>query len=551
MKSTTQQDYDLILIGSGIGALTVASLMAQLRGKRVLILERHFIAGGFTHSFQRKGFHWDPGLHYVGQMRPGSSTRHLFDLVTHQQVQWQKMPNLFEKFVYPGLTFDLYDDPQQYQADLIERFSAEAPAIRQYFKDLKKGSAALFLDAAKQNGSFLSKLVGQVAKLWHGIDLSLTTQEYLDQHFQDPKLKALLASQWLDYGVSPAASPFALHATIATHYLNGGYYPVGGAGTIAQAVQQVVEDHNGNVLVNREVDEILLDEGQAVGVRVRNLKARDQAFEEYYAPVIISNAGAYNTYLKFIPAHYPIPFRNSLKQFVEKQSPATNVALYIGFSEDPRQLGFQGENHWIYTTFDHQAVECEKGKWLQSGQPLQAYLSFPSLKDPKATKHTAEIIALADYDSFASWRDQGWLHRDEQYQALKDRIQSVLLDLVEQHYPGFTDLVDYCEVSTPLTNEHFTDHPKGGMYGLPMLVDRFAPQNRAWTKIQTPIPGLYMTGSDVYMLGIVGSMMGALLTASQLSDGISILQAFMAAAKVKAVESNTDKPTMAKASALS
>lgn len=60
-----------------------------------------------------------------------------------------------------------------------------------------------------------------------------------------------------------------------------------------------------------------------------------------------------------------------------------------------------------------------------------------------------------------------------------------------------------------------------------------------------------MTGSDVYMLGIVGSMMGALLTASQLSDGISILQAFMAAAKVKAVESNTDKPTMAKASALS
>ena len=276
MKSTTHQDYDLILIGSGIGALTVASLMTQLRGKRVLILEHHFIAGGFTHSFRRKGFHWDPGLHYVGQMQPGSSIRNLFDLVTHQQVQWQKMPNLFEKFVYPGITFDLYDDPQRYQADLIKQFPAEASAIRKYFKDIKKGAAALFLDTVKQNSSFLFKFVWQVAKLWHGIDLSLTTQEYLDQHFQDPKLKALLTSQWLDYGIPPAESLFALHATIATHYLSGGFYPVGGANVIAQAVQQVVEAYGGNILVNRQVDEILLDGGRVAGVRVQNLVPKGQ-----------------------------------------------------------------------------------------------------------------------------------------------------------------------------------------------------------------------------------------------------------------------------------
>ena len=120
--------------------------MAQLRNKRVLILERHFIAGGFTHTFQRKGFHWDPGLHYVGQMQAGSSTRNLFDLVTDQQVQWQKMPEPFEKFVYPGLSFDLYGDPKRFEADLIERFPAEPKAICQYFKDIRKATAAMFLD---------------------------------------------------------------------------------------------------------------------------------------------------------------------------------------------------------------------------------------------------------------------------------------------------------------------------------------------------------------------------------------------------------------------
>lgn len=537
MKAT-RKDYDLILIGSGIGALTVASLMAQLRNKRVLILERHFIAGGFTHTFQRKGFNWDPGLHYVGQMQPGSSTRNLFDLVTKRQVQWQKMPEPFEKFIYPGLSFDLYGDPKRFQADLVERFPTESKAIYQYFKDISKATAAMFLSAAKQNSTFLFKVVGTVAKLWHRTSLNLTTQEYLDQHFQNPQLKALLTSQWLDYGLPPAESPFALHATIVGHYLNGGYYPVGGPGTIAKSVQQVVEAKGGQVLVNREVTEILLDGGEAAGVRVRNLKAKEETFEEYYAPVVVSNAGAYNTYMKFIPDSYPIPFRESLKQFVQAHPPATNVSVYIGFKGDPRQLGFKGENHWIYNTFDHQAVDQQKGGWLQTGKPIQAYLSFPSLKNPEAKKHTAELIASADYNSFAPWCDQTWLRRDEDYTALKQRIQDVLLGMVEQRYPGFSDLVDYCEVSTPLTNEHFTAHPKGGMYGLPMRVERFAPENRGWTQVQTPVPGLYMTGSDVYMLGIVGAMMGALLTTSQLPDGVSIPQGFTAAAKARRRKGN-------------
>ena len=540
MKPTTpknapsRKNYDLIMIGSGIGALTVASLMAQLRGKRVLILERHFVAGGYTHSFQRQGFHWDPGLHYVGQMQEDSQVRTLFDLITRQQVQWNKMPEPFERFIYPGLTFDLYGDPKRFRADLIRRFPEESRAIRQYFRDLSKGMAALFLNAAQRTGKVWFKLLGAIAKLWHGVDLSLTTETYLDQHFQHPQLKALLASQWLDYGVPPAQSPFALHATIASHYLEGGYYPVGGPGVIAQSVQKVVEAYAGTVLVNQEVTEILLDSGRVAGVRVRNLKGKDPAFEDYYAPMVVSNVGAYNTYLKCIPSTYPIPFRDALRQFLQDHPPAANVSLYVGFSGDPRQLGFKGENHWIYNTFDHQTIDRQKGNWIQEGEPLQIYLSFPSLKDPNAQKHTAEIIALADYDSFAQWRDQPWRHRDEQYQALKQRLQTVLLAMVERRYPGFSNLVDYCELSTPLTNEHFTAHPRGGMYGLPMVQERFASQNRAWTQVKTPVPGLYLTGSDVYMLGIVGAMMGGLLTLSHLPDGISFPQVFRAARKAKA-----------------
>ena len=432
-----------------------------------------------------------------------------------------------------------------FQADLIERFPAETRAIRQYFKDLRKGAAALFLDAAKQNGTVFFKVVVAIAKLWHGIDLNLSTQDYLDRRFQDPKLKALLVSQWLDYGVPPADSPFALHATIASHYLKGGYYPVGGPGTIAKSVKAIVEAQDGQMLINREVTEVLLDQGQAVGVRVRNRKAKSHEFEEYYAPVIVSNAGGYNTYLKLIPSHVPIPFRDRLKQFYQDHPPATHVGVYIGFSGDPRQLGFRGENHWIYGTFDHQAVDRRKGQWLKVGEPLQLYLSFPSLKNVEAQKHTAEIIVFVEYDSFARWREQRWLQRDEAYQTLKQSIQDKALAIVEGHYPGFRDLVEYCEVSTPLTNEHFTAHPQGGIYGLPFVRERFKAQNRVWSRVKTPIPGLYMTGSDVYMLGIVGAMMGALLTTSQLPDGISFSQAFSAAAKANDSSHEGERPHLA------
>jgi all-trans-retinol 13,14-reductase len=124
-KTGTDSDhvYDLILIGSGMGALTVASLMAQLRRKRVLVLERHFKAGGFTHDFKRQQFHWDVGIHYIGQMNEGSPMRQMFDLVTQKGVQWNKMPEPFERFVYPGLTFDLYGNPKRFQADLIQQVS--------------------------------------------------------------------------------------------------------------------------------------------------------------------------------------------------------------------------------------------------------------------------------------------------------------------------------------------------------------------------------------------------------------------------------------------
>src|SRR5258708_34962670 len=100
----TSGSYNAIIIGSGIGGLAAAAVLARIKRYRVLVLEQHFKLGGFTHTFQRPGgYEWDVGLHYVGEMNPGSSLRRVMDFITGGQVDWVAMKDPFEVFLYPGL----------------------------------------------------------------------------------------------------------------------------------------------------------------------------------------------------------------------------------------------------------------------------------------------------------------------------------------------------------------------------------------------------------------------------------------------------------------
>lgn len=520
LETSAEEHYDLILIGSGIGALTVASVMAQLRNKKILVIERHFKAGGFTHDFKRKNFHWDVGVHYVGVMGKDCWERAIMDLITGGKVEWARLPDPMDVFIYPDFRFPVYGNRNRYQADLIDRFPQEASAIRQYFRDLETIYAHGYPGRMmKQCRAFPMPLIGTLEGLFHRSWVKWTVKDYLDHRFKHPELKAILASQWGTVGLPPGQCVFPVFATVMNHYVDGAYYPIGGAGTIADSVQHIVTAKGGKFLLNREVTQVLIENNRAVGVQVRN-KAGKETVEHYFASTIVSDAGAATTYLKLIPPEYPVPFRESLRHFVEQNEPTTSVGVYLGLSQDPRTLGFQGENYWIYNTLDHDNTYQQRGKWVDQVQPVQAYVSFPSLKDPQATRHTATIHAWTDYNIFSKWQEQPWRHRDEEYQVLKHRLMDALIQFVDQRLPGFAGLIEYKEFSTPITNEHFTGHYHGGIYGLPAIPERFRPENLAWTRPTTVLPGLYLTGADVYCLGVVGAMMSATYTLGELPGGI-------------------------------
>lgn len=127
------ETWDAIVIGSGIGGLTAAVLLGVHAGKRVLVLERHYEAGGFTHTFHRPGYEWDVGLHYIGQMHDERSTvRRAFDHITAARVQWQPMPEIYDRFIIEGRTFDYAAGLERFREGLRKSVPAEISAIDRY-----------------------------------------------------------------------------------------------------------------------------------------------------------------------------------------------------------------------------------------------------------------------------------------------------------------------------------------------------------------------------------------------------------------------------------
>ena len=503
--------YDAIIIGSGIGGLTTAGLLARVSGKRVLVLEKHTEPGGLTHTFRRDGASWDVGLHYVGRLNPGSQLRAYFDYLSDGELAWNRVPDAYDRFVYPGIEFSVPSDPAEYRQKLIDTFPAEARAIRRYFRDIRNVDRWNTLDFARN-------MVPQaIAPLLRGIQRVSgrtalgTTQRYLKKRFHSPQLRALLATQWGDYGLPPGLSAFATHAMIVGHYLNGAWFPEGGSARVARTFEKGIERAGGAIRVAQDVQEILVENRRAVGVRV--LDRRSPVAQEWIhrAPVVISSAGAPVTFFNLLPTNGSVGQATAgLRDAIRRIGTGTSaVTVYLGLRDDPRGIGVTGGNVWVNRDFDHDDLPGQS-EALLSGKPRNAFVSFPSVKSGE-THHTAEIISFVDADAFAAWRNTPRGNRGADYSALKQRIGNGLIDLAETAVPGLKDLIDYVEVSTPLTVEHYTSHPQGAFYGIPGTPERY----RSQLGSVTPVKGLYLSGQDAGGCGIMGAMMGGVAAACQ------------------------------------
>ena len=509
-----KDEWDAIVIGSGIGGLTTAASMAKLAGKRVLVLERHYTAGGFTHTFRRPGYEWDVGIHYIGDVgHPKAMSRRMFDFLTDGELDWEDMGEVFDRIYLGDNAYDLVKGYENYRATLHGYFPSDKDAIDQYLaKVVATVKKAQMFFAEKAVPPVVSTLFGGMMRRPTLKEATRTTREVLEELTQNQELIGVLTGQFGDYGLVPAESSFFIHSMVVAHYFRGAAYPIGGSSRIAETILPTIEAAGGEVLTNAEVDEIIIRDGKAVGVRLAD-------GHELRAPVVVSNAGVINTFEKLVPADVSNEVGYAAKAR-EIGASIAHLSLYIGLEGTTEELGLEKTNLWVYRDHQHEKNFEAFQKDINAPLPV-VYLSFPSAKDPDFNrrfpgKSTIEAITLGPAAPFQRWANTSWKKRGDAYDELKASLTERLLNALYEKVPSVRGKVDIAELSTPLTTTNFAAHPDGAIYGLSHSPARY---QQRWLRPRTPIKGLYLTGADVVSAGLVGGMMGGFVCASAVLKG--------------------------------
>ncbi len=498
-------DYDAVVIGSGIGGLTTAALLSDL-GKKVCVLEQHYTAGGYTHSYERAGYEWDVGVHYIGEVGAPTRTRKMFDYLSSGNLEWAPMDDEYDRFYIGDKVYNAVAGKREFRDNLVRQFPDQETAIDRYMALLDRSGAAL---SAFGMGRGMPPLAAAAISPWLAWKrrgaYRRTTWEVLSDLTDDENLIATLCGQWGDMGLPPKRSPFMAHAMIARHYLYGGYYPVGGSWRIADTIIPKIQAGGGEVFTYAKVDEIVIQDNKVSGVRMQDGHLIN-------CDCVISSAGVSNTFKRLVPED--IARRSGYLHKLETVEPSLgHLGVYIGLQGTAEEIGLPRTNYWIYPSPDYDAAVDRFMEHPDAPFPV-VYVSFPSAKDPDYEKRhpgtsTIEIVAPAPYEWFEKWNDETWGKRGDDYEALKARFGERLMDVLYDKVPQARGKVDYYEVSTPLSTNWFGGYQKGELYGLAHTSKRL---EQDWLRPKTRIPGLWLTGQDILTCGVTGAMMAGLIT---------------------------------------
>ena len=511
-KPVVHEQYETIIIGSGMGSLTAAAILAK-EGQKVLVLERHYTAGGFTHVFKRKGYEWDVGIHYIGEVgRPNSVVKKLFDYITDNALKWADMGNVYDRIIIGNRSYDFVKGVANFKKQMIDYFPDEEHAINQYIDlvfDANRASRKYFMEKAVPK--WMSAFFGARMRKPYLEFSNKTTYDVLRSLTTNEELIKVLTGQYGDYGLPPKQSSFVMHASVARHYLSGGNFPIGGSSRIVATIDPVIEANGGTILVKAEVDQIIIAHNKAVGVKMTD----GQVFK---ANNVISGAGVINTYNKLLPKQ--IASKHNLQDKLQKVNPSVaHVCLYIGLNGSPEELNMSKTNLWIYPDEgDHDSCVERYLNDLDAPFPL-VYISFPSAKDPDWSnrypgKSTIDVLTLMPYEVVKEWQDSQWMKRGETYNNFKEKLAQRLLNVLLEQQPQLQGKIDHYELSTPLTTQHFVNYDKGEIYGLDHTPKRY---HQRFLQPRTPIKNFYLTGQDIVTAGVAAALFSGVLTTAAMT----------------------------------
>jgi phytoene dehydrogenase-like protein/uncharacterized membrane protein len=475
-RPVAEDEQDVIVIGSGIGGLTAAALLAK-RGLKVAVFEQHFLAGGFCSSWERNvrsplcppkiggdvrggkrlRYVFDAGVHDVSGLGQFGPVRNLMrQLDIEEEVDWKRMDH---EYAIDGVHFRIPRDPNLFAAKLGELFPSERESVKAFFDGIKHVYREMYADVEKTGGvpippRTVEEMIAYPRAHPHVYKwMERPFGEMLDTYFDDEKLKRFLSALTGYLSDDPNVLTVGAMAPIFGYYFDGGYYPGGGSQKFADALVRVIEAHGGKVYLRTPVKRIVMEKSRAVGVELTS-------GEIQRAKIVLSNADLKRTFLELVgKKHLPAKFAREL----EAAKPSTSAFMvFLGVDFVPE--------------IEPIAMTDELG------------IMLPSKVDDSLAPEGHAALTLIKLIPQCEAAD--WDRKAPGYNTRKRAYADEMIAQAERLIPDLSQHIVYRQEASPPTFERYAWTTAGSIYGPTWDSSR--------PPLKSPVPGLYLAGSGVF-----------------------------------------------------
>lgn len=489
----TEEKFDSIVIGSGIGGLSCAASLA-LQNYKVLVLEKNLFLGGAMNTYTEPktgNWTWSPFIQWVCGYSETSIDNRLMRTLSEGKISFSPLDYECQLKYFPELNyrFTFVNDKSKLLEKLKAEFPGECKQIDIYFKYLdvlekKAGMFSLPKMYSPKIAGFMFRL-SRAFKILPHMNKSVT--EVIDNvlEIKNEKLRAILLSFSHYFGIALDETPFPFYAYAQNMQFNGMFYPDGGGKALTDALVATIKHKGGEVRQASGVTEIMMKNKKAVGIKTTD-------GTELYADSVISSIGIKETLFNLIPEYLrPVKL---LKALEKHKSVPSMLLLLIGFEGD---LSSYGIKRAAYKTIIGDPSTMSRNPVEKNWVCDDLTISFPSLLNKEHKNHEYQTAEMHHETNFGYFETYEGKQDSEEFKHIKEQITKHYLDRLQEQFPGIDKYIRFTKLITPLDIKKLTHHDRGSMFGLDILK-----AENPYLSPRSGIKNLFFTGEDIFAHGL-------------------------------------------------